>query len=1239
MSGLTRFSLRNRLVVALISVAVLIFGVSSVLSLKQELMPDIQAPQAAISVTYPGAAPDVVADEAADPIQKALKNVRGVTDVKATSQTGGAQLTAQWDYGLDTDKIIADLTSAVDGVKSELPEAVKTEVAAGSIDDFPVIQLAVAADLKLPELTPLVDDLVVDRLAAIPGVRDVQLSGQDTDQIAVTLRPHDLRAHDLQPDVVNQALQGQLSATPAGSTHDGNTQLSVQVGDAPDSIKQVSGLPVATTDGPIPLSKIADVKLATVERTSLARADGRPALSVAVLKAPDADTVEISHAVQAALPDAMSRIGHQAVASTAFDQAPMIEQSLHDLATEGGLGLAFAIVVILVFLLSIRSTIITAISIPMSLLIAMIGLRIGDLSLNMLTLAALTVAVGRVVDDSIVVIENIKRRGAGAARLSIGGVVDSVKEVAGAVTASTLTTVAVFVPLAVVGGPTGELFRPFAITVAVALLASLLVALTIVPLLAYWFFRGRKLAAGAGAHRGEDEATKITALQRGYLPILRWTLKRPVITLVLSVLIFIGTVAATPLLKTDFLGSFGDDRSLQISQELPAGTRLAATSRAAEKVERVLADDPDIKSHLSTIGGQESNTATFAVTLSDEADAAAATDRLRGKLAAVRNAGDVTLSSAVAAASSNDVTVILSGENSEVLNDTVPAVVAAVKKVPGLSDVRSDLSEQRPILKVSLNRMRAAEQGYTQAEIGQALTAAMQGTTIGQVSLDGVERDLIVRTHAPNPTPAEIEALTLPVSQARQTEATEAAKDKLQKQSDELTERSDALQDRQQELADRQQEAADRTQRQSEAKVRDQADDLRKSRREAERNLEKTRAQLRKLKQQQPAAPKQPQPGQPQVPVTQDQLAAQQAAAAWAQQVAQLQAAVQQAKAGVEQLDDQANAMRDQQDEAAAQQDDADQLKQDQEDLADQQEALGKEQKKLAKKQEQLTDLRADPLTVGDVATVKTVDAPTAVSQIDGKRAITITATPTGSDLGAVSQALQTTVDGLELPAGVSVEQGGASADQQEAFGQLALAMGLAVMLIFIIMVATFRSLLQPLILLVSIPFAATGALISLLITDTPLGVPAMIGLLMLIGIVVTNAIVLIDLINTIRSRGAAPEQAIVDGARLRIRPIIMTAAATIFALLPMGLGFTGGGAFISGPLAVVVIGGLVSSTLLTLILVPVLYSLTTRIGNRRRSVADGDQPRPDDQPEATSADENETGLGIIADGSEESRP
>ncbi|MGW5199581.1 efflux RND transporter permease subunit, partial [Streptomyces spiralis] len=250
-----------------------------------------------------------------------------------------------------------------------------------------------------------------------------------------------------------------------------------------------------------------------------------------------------------------------------------------------------------------------------------------------------------------------------------------------------------------------------------------------------------------------------------------------------------------------------------------------------------------------------------------------------------------------------------------------------------------------------------------------------------------------------------------------------------------------------------------------------------------------------------------------------------------------------------------------------------------------------------------IANSRHSPLNRPDhkiVDRTKLVDGPVSMTRIDGQRAATITAKPTGDNTGAVSTKLQSKIKSLKLPAGATAEIGGVTSDQNDAFKNLGLAMLAAIAIVFMLLVATFRSLVQPLILLVSIPFAATGALGLLIATGTPMGVPAMIGMLMLIGIVVTNAIVLIDLINQYRKQGHGVVEAVVEGGRHRLRPILMTALATIFALLPMALGVTGEGGFIAQPLAVVVIGGLITSTLLTLLLVPTLYAMLELRKERR---------------------------------------
>jgi multidrug efflux pump subunit AcrB len=1202
MTSLTRLSLANRMIVGLATLAIVVFGVLATLNLKQELLPSIQVPTAIVTASYTGVSPQIVADDVSTPLETALSGVSGVTKVQSTSTNGMATITVEWEYGLDPDKVVADIRNGVDGVVPTLPEEVETEVLTGSTDDIPVLLLAVASDASLDEAGRQVENVAIPELSGIDGVRSVTMTGENTTQLLVTLRPKDLRKHDVSAQAVTQTVQGQATVTPAGSSFDKNLELAVEVGTSPNTVKQFQALQVPTPDGPVSLSKVADVKVDSIESTSVARADGRPALSLAVLKDTDADAVEISHTVAAMIPSIQQKLGNNTTITTIFDQAPLIEQSIHDLTVEGLLGLAFAVLVILAFLFSVRATLITAISIPLSVLIAMIGLQLGEYSLNIFTLAALTVAVGRVVDDSIVVVENIKRRAAGHQTLTAGDILTSVKEVAGAVTASTLTTVIVFAPVAIVSGVVGELFRPFAITVALALGASLLVSMTIVPVLAYWLLGGGVRREQQAAQTAVDEAdtaveaeshtaeeTKVTRLQRGYLPILRFGLGHPFITLGLALVIFLGTLGSATLLKTDFLGSVTDQTTLAIQQELPPGTRLSTTSAAAEQVEDLLRADPQVKNYLTTIGGslvpgapRNTNTAEFTVLLVQGARADALRPQLQQKMAELdASAGDITVTMTNNEGTTSDLTVTVSSENTKDLQTGATRIEQELETVSGLTDMSSNLEEQRKVLRVSVDKKKAASLGFTQGEVGQAVSSALRGTRVGSVTLSGEQRDIFVRSQeADEPTPTDIGNLELPVSQLQQQKAQDKAAD---------------------ELADKQQALADEQQRQAEQATADQKAELREQRRNLQNNrsdtldeLSKTRRQLADSRRQLTrlrANPPRPNPSAPPVPVTADVLAQQQ----WQQQVAQQTAAVAQTEQGIEQiqtsieqLDESIDQLNEQLDSVDEQAREAEEQREKQQELQDEQEALA--------------DVRAKPVKVKDVAKVQEVLAPTTVTQIEGTPSVTITATPEAADLGELTATIQGKLDAIpDLPTGVTATLGGAADDQREAFNQLGLAMLVAIALVFMIMVGTFRSLLQPLILMVSIPFAATGAVAGLLITDTALGVPAMVGLLMLIGIVVTNAIVLIDLINQYRRRGQDLHTAIIDGARLRLRPIIMTACATIFALIPMALGLTGGGAFISGPLAIVVIGGLVSSTVLTLLLVPVLYSLVERRSERRR--------------------------------------
>lgn len=428
----------------------------------------------------------------------------------------------------------------------------------------------------------------VPQLQKIDGVRAVTVSGAPVRRIEVDLDLDKLDKHHLTTSQVSQTLQTAGQVSSAGSVDSGDQTMSVNVGQRLTSAAEVADLRMLNAAGDtVTIGTVATVKERNAPATSISRTNGRDSLSLSITKTPEGNTVDVSQAVAKALPGIADKLGDGAAFTVVFDQAPFITQSIDDLLTEGGMGLAMAIVVILIFLLSGTATLVTAISIPVSVLITLIGLRVADYSLNILTLGALTIAVGRIVDDSIVVIENIRRH------LSYGepklkAITTAVREVATAITAATITTVAVFLPITLVGGQVGELFRPFGLTVTIALLASLLVALTIVPVLAYWILRPPRTIVDPEEVRAAAEAKEQRGLlQRGYVPIIRAATKHPVVTIVIALLVMGGTGTLASSLKTDFIGDSGQN-TLTVSQDFSPALSLDTKGEQAAEVEKAI---------------------------------------------------------------------------------------------------------------------------------------------------------------------------------------------------------------------------------------------------------------------------------------------------------------------------------------------------------------------------------------------------------------------------------------------------------------------------------------------------------------------------------------------------------------------------------------------------------------------------------------------------------------------------
>ena len=1012
MSWFTRMALANRSVVALAVVAIILLSIFAVPRIQQELIPEIEFPVITVFTRLPDASPEEVEQTLTLQLETAIQGTQGLDQLDSYSTEGTSVIIAQFGFGADLDQALVDMEEAVSRAQARLPQGSQPQVQAINVDQFPVMQLAVTTGADgVAELGPQVAGTVVPELESIDGVAAVTLTGLESRELRVALRPQALaEVPQVNPASLFSAIQTANVSVSAGSITQEGLVLPVTVSSEADSLAALRGLPLAQTDvGPVTLGDVAELSVEASAAQTITRTNGQDSIGISIAKTRDGNVVDIAAEVEALLPQLEERLGGDAQIVTVSNQAEFVEQSISSMWEEGIIGAFFAVVVIFLFLRHFRSTIVAGISIPLSVIGALLIIWGGGTSLNILTLGGLTIAIGRVIDDSIVVLENIYRHLQEGENVETAAY-EGTKEVAAAITASTLTTVAVFLPLGLVGGISAEFFRPFAFTVTYALVASLFVALIVVPVVATWLLSKRSV--------GSRDPHKPGGLQRVYLPALNWALKHRAITAFGALAVFVGAVALTPFLSTNLLDQSGEN-VLTVTQELLVGTGTTETLAAAEAVESELASVEAVETYQMTVGssdqlfgpgggfGGSSSQAQFVVVLDKEVELAEAEQEVRETLAALDGVGDISVQPGSGGGDLSQLEVRIFADDPAVLREANAAALAAVSSVQDAGNVSSNLNQTRPQLQVSVRPADAVAAGTDPNQIASTVRLLLGGMIVGQVQLE--EGDLPVRLIAdipgvPEPTPELLSQVPLPGAGGQ--------------------------------------------------------------------------------------------------------------------------------------------------------------------------------------------------VSLGQVADVGVVDGPVQITHTGGRRTATVTAEAEGQNLGALSTEIETAMAAADLPEGARWELGGASEMLNEVFVSLGIAMLMAVLIVYIIMVGTFRQLLGPLVLLVSIPFAAIGAVPMLLVTRTSLGMPSLIGLLMLIGIVVTNAIVLLDLVTQFREQGMELLEAVREGARRRLRPILMTAVATILALTPMALGLSEG-AFVSRPLAVVVIGGLFSSTALTLIIVPVLYTSAERMKQR----------------------------------------
>ena len=1044
MSRLTELSVAKRSVTLLLAFGLFVAGVSAWGSLKQELLPDIDFPVITVIAPYPGAGAADVAAQVTKPIERAISGQPRLEALSSSSANSIAIVVAQFQFGTD----VKETRSAIEqGLQTAgLPGNVSPQVAALNINASPVIIAAVAGTSQdgLDAAAQVARTQVVPALQGIEGVATVDLTGGLEPRVLVTLDPAKLAAAGISVAQVNGILAANNLTLPSGQiTTDGtNTPVSTigsltsltQLETLVVGVKMPAGAGAGTTPGavtgstpgagtgtgttpaapaPILLRDIATVTEVGAPTTGYARTDGVPSLTLTVTKASNANTVDVADAVIQKLDEIGAANASTVKVTVISDLSIFIKESRDGLLREGGLGALFAILTIFLFLFSIRSTLVAAVSIPLSVLTALVVMQITGITINVMTLGGLAVAVGRVVDDAIVVLENIYRhRALGEDRLS--SVLRGPREVAGAITAATLTTVAVFLPLGLVGGIVSQLFLPFALTVTFALLASLVVALTVVPVLAYLFIGRVKLNVD------EDGEPRNSLWIRAYTPTIKLALRSRVTkwaVLVVATALFVGSIAIAPLLPTQFINA-GSEKLLQVTVAPPAGSSSAAVMDRAIEAEKILEADPKVE-HVQTsvpgegdtsfgtvtsaLSGRPANSATLTVRLANDVDLTAYAQKLSASLAAVKTDGYDVAVAQTAGFTSNGLSIVISSPDTAAVASATDKVMAALSGNGDLLNLKSDLSRGTPEVQVVVDPNKAVRAGLTAAQVATEVRSVLVGQEATKIQLAAGQDPFAVFVRV---DPAMVTSV----------------------------------------------------------------DTLR------------------------------------QLPVG-----------------------------------------------------------------------------------------TAVTVPLGTIAAVDQVAAQGSITRVDGAPASTISAEIAGPDTGAVSKAVQQEIDDLEasgaIPAGVTVRLAGVTEQQNEAFGNLFLSMGVAILLVYVMMVLAFNSLITPFIILFSLPLATIGAFPALLLTGRPIGVSALIGFLMLIGIVVTNAIVLLDLVERLRRDGISTTEALIEGGRTRVRPILMTAIATILALLPLAAGLSEG-SIIAAELGTVVIGGLFSSTFLTLMVIPVLYSL-----------------------------------------------
>lgn len=1026
-------AVRKPISTVLIFLGVIILGVFSLTNLPIDMYPEMEMPAISVITTYEGANASDIETNVTRILEDNLNTVNNLKDITSKSSDNVSLITLEFEWGSDLDEASNDVRDAINRVSSLLPDDVDDpSIFKFSSSMIPVMVLSVTADESYFGLEKLLDEQLVNTLNRVDGVGSVSMVGAPVREIQVNVDPRKMEAYGLTVEQLGGIVASENINVPGGTLDIGNNTINIKTDGEFDSSDDLYSVLVASVGGrDIYLRDVAVIK-DTIEKETLdERINGRKGVRVVVQKQSGSNTVAIVNKIFDELPNIEKNLPPDVEVSVLMDGSENIRDSIDSLTETIMFAFLFVILVVLFFLGRWRATLIICITIPISLVTGFIYLYLTGSTLNIISLSALSIAIGMVVDDAIVVLENITthiEKGSSPREAAIYGT----NEVWLSVIATTLTVVAVFLPLTLVSGMAGIMFRELGFMVSIIVTVSTITAISLTPMLSSQLLTKNNTHEYKGLGKLFKPIDKfLDWLDNWYASILKWAVHHRLVIMISVLLLFVGGVLIATQVPTDFTPA-SDNASIAMKIEMEQNSSVEYSKKVARRIDTMIAEMYPFVERISTSTGSSSSTSAFSAmqttgsniinyTLkfpkSHERDKSIfqMSDELRVELAKIPEIKRFTVTPGGGSGggggmgSVSTVDVEIYGYNFDVTNEIAADLKSKLENIEGARDVTISREDMRPEYNVKLDRNRLAYYGLNSATVSTSIRNRINGYTASQYREDGDEYDIIVRYAEPYRTSIEdIEDIIIYNSQG-------------------------------------------------------------------------------------------------------------------------------------------------------------------------------------------------DAIRVGDIGTVEEELAPPAIERKNRQRIVKVTIMlGDGVALGTVVDGVNQVLDGYVLPDDVSIDIGGTYEDQQESFGDLGTLLILIIMLVYIVMATQFESLVYPFIIMITILLAVPGVFIALYITGTSLSLMALIGAIMLVGIVVKNGIVMVDYTNLLRERGSGITQAVIASGKSRLRPVLMTSLTTILGMFPMALSL-GEGSELWQPMGIAIIGGLTFSTVLTLVAVPVMYSIFGGVGVKRQ--------------------------------------